>query len=120
MEPTKRYSEAFKLHFLRELERGRFASLSAAARTYGISIGTIHYWANKYGKLHLLGKVIRVETPKELNETKELRKRVKQLESALADAHLGQKFAEAYLRIACRTAGIEDVDGFKKKHAPRL
>jgi len=120
MEPTKRYSEAFKLHFLRELDAGRFATLSEAARTYGISFGTIHYWAQKYGKQHLLGKVIRVETPKELNESKELRKRVRQLEKALADAHLGHKFAEAYLRIACRTAGIEDVDGFKKKHAQML
>jgi hypothetical protein len=42
------------------------------------------------------------------------------LEKALADAHLDSKLDAAYLRIACRAAGIEDVDGFKKKHAGKL
>jgi hypothetical protein len=64
-----------------------------------------------------MGKVIRVEKPKEIRETQELRKRVRELEKALADAHLEHRFDEAYLRIACRAAGIEDVGEFKKKHA---
>lgn len=63
---------------------------------------------------------MRVETPKEKNEVKELRKRVRELEKALADAHLEHRFNEAYLNLACRAAGIEDVNGFKKKHAGRL
>jgi len=121
MRPAVRYSEAFKLQVLRELEDGRFPSRSAAARTYGIrGQGTIEYWARKYGKLHILGKVIRVETPQEGNEARELRKRVRELEKALADAHLKGRFDEAYLRIACRAAGIEDVDDFKKKHVGKV
>jgi len=113
-----RYSEAFKLQVLRELEEGRFLNRFQAARTYGIgSPGTIAYWARKFGKQHLLGKVVRVETPKETNENKKLRKRVRELEKALADAHLDQKLGEAYLKIACRRAGIEDVEDFKKKNA---
>lgn len=113
-----RYSEAFKLQVLRELEEGRWGSPFAAARAYGIGgCGMIRYWARKYGKEHLMGKVIRVEQAKELNETRELRKRVRELEKALADAHLEHRFDEAYLKIACRAAGIEDVEGFKKKNA---
>lgn len=89
MRSAIRYSEAFKLQVLRELEEGRFESRAAAARAYGIrGMGSIEYWAKKYGKLHLLGKVIRVETPKEVSEVKELRKRVRDLEKALADALL--------------------------------
>lgn len=121
MRPSVRYSEAFKLQVLRELEEGRFATRTEAARTYGIrGMETIAKWARKYGKQHLLGKVIRVETPKEINETRELRKRVRELEKALADAHLKERFDEAYLKIACRTAGIEDIDDFKKKHGGKL
>lgn len=121
MRASIRYSEAFKLQVLRELEEGKFATRAAAARTYGIrGCGTIKYWARQYGKSHILGKVIRVETPQEINETKELRKRVRELETALADAHLKGRFDDAYLRIACRRAGIEDVDDFKKKHAGKL
>jgi transposase-like protein len=113
-----RYSEAFKHQVLRELEEGKFNSIQAAGRAYGIRGGTtIQSWILRYGRAHLMRKVVRVETPKEINETKELRKRVRDLEKALADAHLGQRFDEAYLRIACRAAGIEDVEDFKKKHA---
>ncbi len=112
-----RYSEAFKLQVLREIEQGRFATRAAAYRAYGIrGQGTIERWAVKYGKNHLVGKVVRVETPKEVSELKALRRRVKDLEKALADAHLKGRFDEAYLRLACRAAGIEDVEGFKKKH----
>jgi hypothetical protein len=38
------------------------------------------------------------------------------LEKALADAHLDLRLSDAYLQVACQSAGIEDVDGFKKKH----
>ena len=121
MRANIRYSEAFKLQVLRELEEGKFTTKAAAYRAYGIrGCGTIERWAAKYGKDHLLGKVIRVETPKEINETRELRKRVRDLEAALADAHLKGRFDDAYLRIACRRAGIGDVEDFKKKHAGKL
>lgn len=118
MKAAIRYSEAFKLQILRELEEGKFPNRSVAARTYGIrGQSTIEHWARKYGKTKLLGKVVRVETPEEINELKQLRKRVRDLEEALADAHLDLKLDEAYLQIACRAAGIEDVEAFKKKNA---
>jgi transposase-like protein len=116
-----RYSEAFKSQVLRELEAGKFESVVSAARAYGLSgVGTIRYWARKYGKTHLQGRVIRVETAKEIDEVRELRKRVRELEKALADAHIDSKLGAAYLKIACRNAGIADVEGFKKKHAGKL
>ena len=110
-----RYSEAFKHQVLRELEEGKFGSMKAAARAYGVRGGaTIQGWIRRYGRMHLLRKVVRVETPKEVNEAKELRKRVRELEKALADAHIDSRLDAAYLQIACRAAGIDDVDGFKK------
>jgi len=113
-----RYSEAFKLQVLRELEEGKFVTKAAAYRAYGIrGSGTIERWAAKYGKYHLIGKVVRVETPKEASELKALRKRVKDLEKALANERLDHMLDEAYLGMACEAAGIEDVDAFKKKHA---
>jgi hypothetical protein len=33
---------------------------------------------------------------------------------------LDLKLDKAYLKIACRRAGIEDVEDFKKKHAGKL
>lgn len=115
-----RYSEAFKLQVIRELENGRFGSPGEAGRAYGVGTGMVVYWVRRYGKNHLLRKVIRVETPKEVSEVKELRKRVRELERALADAHIDSRLDAEYLNIACEAAGITDVADFKKKHAGKL
>jgi transposase len=116
-----KYSEGFKLQILRELEEGKFESQRALRRRYGIrGGGTLPDWIRKYGRTHLLTRVIRVEKPDEQSEVSLLRKRVKSLEKALAEAHLDWKLAEAYTRIACQTAGIADVEEFKKKHGGKL
>jgi len=121
MQARIRYSEALKMQVMRELEEGKFETKAAAYRAYGIrGAGAIERWARKYGKNHLIGKVIRVETPEEINETHELRKRIRQLEKALADAKIKGMFDDEYLKIACRAAGIKDIDEFKKKHAGKL
>ena len=117
MATKMRYSEAFKRHVLREVSDGKFSSVQAAARAYGIRGGsTIQNWMRRYGRTDLLQKVIRVETPKEVSEVKQLRQRVRDLEKALADAHLDLKLCDTYLHLACEAGGVEDVEGFKKKH----
>jgi transposase len=117
MRSVIRYSEAFKLQVIRELERGRFGSPSAAGRVYGIGNGTVAYWVRRYGKEHLLGKVVRVMKADEQAEVLALRKQVRELKGALADAHLDLKLEAAYVKLACKAAGIADVAEFKKKHA---
>ena len=113
-----RYSEAFKLQVVRELEQGRFDNPTAAGRAYGVNgTETVANWVRRYGKDHLLRKVIRVMKTDEQAEVKALRKRVRELERALADAHIDLKLEEAYVELACEAAGIEDVVEFKKKHA---
>ena len=47
---------------------------------------------------------------------KALRKRVRELERALADAHLDLKLEAAYVKLECEAAGVKDVAEFKKKH----
>jgi hypothetical protein len=74
----------------------------------------VEKWARKHGK-GLLGKIIRVETPKEIDELKKLKERVKRLESLLADTSLELALERQWTRLACERAGIEDVEEFKKK-----
>jgi hypothetical protein len=73
----------------------------------------------QFGKDHLLGKMVRVMKADEQTEVKALRKRVRELEKALADAHIDLKLEEAYVKLACKAAGVQDVAEFKKKHAGR-
>lgn len=116
-----RYSEAFKLQVVRELEAGKYQTAGEAGRVYGVKgEATVACWVRKYGKNHVLRKVVRVETPKERDEVRELRKRVRALERELADAHMDRRLEQAYVKLACRAAGIEDVESFKKKHGGEL
>ena len=115
-----RYSEAFKRQVVSELERGKLASISAANRIYGIRGGsTVIQWVRKYGSEGLLPKKVKVETLKERDELKEARKRIRQLEAALADAHIDCNLGDSYLKIACERLGIDAAD-FKKKNAITL
>jgi len=65
----------------------------------------------------LVRRLVRVETPEERDQVRELKERVGALEKALCDAHLDLRLSESYLEIACEAAGIEDVEALKKKRA---
>lgn len=111
-----RYSEAFKRQVVDELGRGRFASICEVNKVYGIRGNTtVSKWIRKYGSEELLPKQVRIETLKERDELKEARKRIRQLEAALADAHIDCSLENSYLRIACERIGV-DISDFKKKN----
>ena len=119
--PVIRYSESFKLQVVREMEEGRHISCYAAQEAYGIrGNGTVHRWAQQYGREGLIRRLIRVETPEDRNELQRLKERVRELERALGDATLDLRLEREYVKIACRRAGIEDVDAFKKKAHGKL
>ena len=76
-------------------------------------------WLRHYGREELLAKEITISTVKERDEKKQLKKRVSQLEKALADAHMKGLLNESYLEIACEDLDM-DVEVFKKKHVSDL
>jgi len=113
-----RYSEAFKLEVVRELE-SECRSFEEVRRKYGIGgCDTVQNWVRRYGK-GTRGKVVRVERPEEINELQRLRERTRRLEKALADANLDLALERSYTRLACERAGIKDVEEFKKNNATR-
>jgi transposase-like protein len=110
-----RYSEAFKMAVVREVEQ-QDLPFEQVRRKYGIrSLATVAAWVRKYGN-GSRGIRIRVEKPEEISELKRLKERVRRLEGALADANIDLVLERAYTKIACERAGIQDVEGFKKKH----
>jgi transposase len=114
VKPAIRYSEAFKMQVVRELEEGQ-VPFDEIRRKYGIGgCATVQGWVGQYGN-GTRGKVIRVETPKEIDELKRLRERVQRLEALLADTNLELALERQYTRLACERAGIADVVEFKKK-----
>ena len=111
-----RYSEAFKMSVVRELEAGRLA-FDELGRKYGIKgHETLPRWVRQYGN-GSRGKVIRVEKPEEIDQTKKLKERVRVLERTVGSLHVELALERAYTEIACERAGIDDLAAFKKKAA---
>lgn len=110
---THRYSEAFKLQVIEQIERGRYTAYEIA-KLYGCSPSSIHGWKKKYGKAHLLNKIVRIETMGEANKIKELERQVRQLKESLADAHVDGQLTQSYFKLACQQLGV-DPQEFKKK-----
>ena len=116
-----RYSEAFKRKIVEGLEKGELRNQAEARELYGIGGGsTIHRWLRKYGKNHLVAKVVKVESMKERDRVKQLKRRIRELEKALADSKVKEVLNQAYLEVLCEELGIEDVEGYKKKLAGKV
>ena len=111
MEPIQRisisYSLSFKQKVVSEIESGKL-SQEGARKLYGIGGGqTIQKWLKKFGKLQLLNKVVRIELKDELSRLKQLEKEKKELESALAQAHLKMIVYESIIEIAEEELGVD-------------
>jgi transposase-like protein len=118
---TLRYSEAFKLQVIGQIESGRFECVEHARQAYGIGgTQTVHQWLRKYGRSDLQGRIIRVEKPGERDQIKALKARIRQLESAVADSKVQEVLARAYFEVVCEEFGVEDVEALKKSIAAKL
>ncbi len=112
-----RYSKAFKLQALREVEMGE-SSARAVERKYGIQgNGTVLRWVRQLGSGRY-GKIIRVEKADEIHEAARVRRQLQLAKEALADAHMELALEKAFLSVACEQLD-QTVEGFKKKHGGR-
>jgi transposase-like protein len=94
-----RYSISFKQKVVREIEEEGLTYMQARRR-YGIKGGTtIQKWLLKFGKNHLLNKIVRVEMKGEKDREKELEAEIKKLKIALADATLAKDALETLIEI---------------------
>lgn len=104
---TKLYSFAFKQKVISEIESGKLTR-AEARKLYGINGGsTINCWLKNHGKLHLLNKVVRIEMKDEVSKLKQLEKEKKELESALANAHLKLITYETLIEVAEEELGVD-------------
>lgn len=93
------YSISFKQKVVREIEEEGL-TFGQARRRYGITGGsTIQMWLRKFGKNHLLNKVVRVEMKGEKDRLKELEAEVKRLKMALADSTMEKHVLETLIEI---------------------
>lgn len=96
---TIRYSISFKQKVVKEIEEEGL-DIRSAARRYGIRGGsTIQEWIKKFGKNHLLNKIVRVEMKGEKDQLKELEAEIKRLKIALADVTMEKHVLETIISL---------------------
>jgi transposase-like protein len=120
MKDVIRYSEAFKVRLVEEVAAGKYRSLNEAGRRNGIrGCATLGRRMKQYGRADMLPKRIKVETMNEIDELREARKRIRELEAALANAHMDYCLESAFLDIACGKLGTS-TEELKKKNVITL
>ena len=101
------------MQLVKEVEAGKLCA-EEVRRKYNIfGASTVMRWVRQYGS-GKYGKVIRVEKAGEVSETQRLRKELRQVKEALADAHVTLALEKAYLEVACEALD-QSVEVFKKK-----
>jgi len=111
---VKRYSEAFKLQILSELESGKYTK-GEISRLYGIAPASIYAWIKKYSKFDLLNCRIKIETMDDIDKIKKLEEENKRLKDLLVKKDIQGFLDEAYLEYAAKELGYKNVDELKKK-----
>jgi transposase len=105
---TYRYSEAFKVKVVNEIETGRL-TISQASRLYEIYGGnTIYAWLRKYGKNELIRKFVRIEMKDEKSQLKAKEERIRELESALSAVTLHNICLQSYVEVVNENLSEEE------------
>jgi transposase-like protein len=110
-----RYSKAFKMQCVREVETGKSCAFTVQRKYRIKGTATVMRWVRQFGGGQY-GKIIRVEKAHEVNEAGQLRSELRRVKEALADTHMELALEQAFLVVACEEMD-QSVEGFKKKHA---
>lgn len=115
-----RYSNAFKIKVVNEIESGKY-TIGDAKRIYDIKgAETVQIWIRKLGKTHLLNNIIRIQMKDEKDKVKELQNRVKALERALTDTQIDNLCMKSLIEVIDEKYGIDSKKNFGSKLPPEL
>lgn len=111
-----RYSRSFKINLVREAEAEGSVPYQVSLK-YRVSPTTVMRWVREYGS-GKIGKVIRVQNPEEVDELSRLRRELRTVKEALADAHVALAVEKAYVELACEQMGQSE-EAWRKKQDGR-
>lgn len=96
---------------VKDIESGK-ATIAQVCREFSVSDVSVYNWLNKYSKFHKHGATLIVELKSEAYRSKELEKKIKDLEAALGRKQLEVEFLNKLIDLASDDLGID----IKKKH----
>lgn len=105
------FSQELKLKVVKDIESGK-ATIAQVCREFCVSDVSVYNWLNKYSKFHKRGATLIVELKSEAYRSKELDKKIKDLEAALGRKQLEVEFLHKLIELASDDLGID----IKKKN----
>ncbi len=109
------FSEALKKKVVNDYEQGK-ATVSQISREFEISKVTVYRWLDQYSVYSKQGAKLIVELKSESYRSKELEKKVKELEAALGRKQLEVEFLNKLIEVVSKDIGID----IKKKGSSTL
>lgn len=103
---NKTFSEELKKKVVRDIEQSK-ASIAQVCHEYGVSRVSVYNWLNKYSSYLQKGAKLVVEMNSEGYRSKELEKKVKELEAAVGRKQLEIDFLEKLIQIADQKLSID-------------
>jgi transposase-like protein len=100
------FSEALKKKVVKDIESGK-VSVLAASREYSVSFQAIYQWLNKYSRHLQTSKRIVVEMQSESYKSRELEKRIQDLEAALGRKQLEVDFLNKMIELGSEQTGVD-------------
>ena len=106
LRPARIFSEPLKKKAVNDIESGKM-SVSAVSREYQVCNQSVYRWLNKYsGHLQSSRRIV-IEMNSETNKSKELEKRIKDLEAALGRKQLEIDYLNKMIEIGSEETGVD-------------
>lgn len=100
------FSEDLKRKIVKEIEQGK-VNIASVSREYSVSDVSVYKWLHKYSSYLQKGIKVVMELNSEGYKSKELEKRVKDLEAAVGRKQLEVEFLDKLIEIANEQLGID-------------
>ena len=100
------FSEASKKKAVEEIESGK-ATVLAVSREYGTSFQSVYSWLNKYSRHLQSSRRIVIEMESEGYKSKQLEKRIQELEAALGRKQLEIDFLNKMIEKGKEELGVD-------------
>ena len=100
------FSVAVKKQVVKDIEDGK-ASVLAASRELGVSFQTVYRWLNMYSRHLQSSQTMVVQMDSESYKTKELEKRIQELEAALGRKQLEIDFLNKLIDVGKEELGVD-------------
>lgn len=111
LRPRRIFSDAVKKKTVSDIESGK-VSVLVKSRELSVSEQSIYCWLNKYSRHLHSSQTVVVQMESEAYKTKELEKRIQELEAALGRKQLEIDFLNTLIEVGKKELGVD----LKKKH----